>query len=144
MPLTNAISAQNLIPGKKYLIEVQWNLTNDLRLPTHYTMIGSFVQSSFVRGRTHSFDTGLQLLLSRSRYETSFSIDGKLSTVSSYNKFYEIITPTPSDFASQCYLYSLPLPNDIKKYISSFTDLVLDLKYRSKSFSSSSSSSSSK
>ena len=95
MPLSTVVSPHNLVPGKKYLIEVQWNLTNDLRLPATQTMIGTFLQSSYVRGRTCSFDTGLQLLLSRSRYETSFSIDGKSSIVSSVNKFYEILSPSP-------------------------------------------------
>lgn len=132
MPLSTVVSPHNLVPGKKYLIEVQWNLTNDLRLPATQTMIGTFLQSSYVRGRTCSFDTGLQLLLSRSRYETSFSIDGKSSIVSSVNKFYEILSPSPSDFAALRQLYSLRLPNDIKKYISSFSDLTLNLKYRPK------------
>jgi len=130
MPLSNAVSPHNLIPGKKYMIEVQWNLTNDLRLPNNYTLIGTFIQSHFIRGRTCSFDTGLQLLLSPSRYETSFNIDGKPRIVSSVNKFYEIITPSSSDFDALRQIYSLPLPNDIKKYIYSFTDIALNLKYR--------------
>jgi len=130
MPLSTTISPHNLIPGKKYMIDVQWNLTNDLRLPNNYTIIGTFIQSNFVRGRTQSFDTGLQLLLSRSRYETLFNIEGKPRIVSSVNKFYEIITPSSTEFAGLRQLYSLPLPNDIKKYICSFTDIALNLKYR--------------
>lgn len=130
MPLSNAVSSHNLIPGKKYMIEVQWNLTNDLRLPNNYTMIGTFIQSYFIRGRTRSFDTGLQLLLSPSRYQTSFNIDGNPRIVSSVNKFYEIIVPSPSEFDALRQIYSLPLPNDIKKYIYSFTDIALNLKYR--------------
>ena len=130
MPLSSIVSPHNLIPGKKYMIDVQWNLTNDLRLPNNYTVIGTFIQSNFVRGRTQSFDTGLQLLLSRSRYETLFHIEGKPRIVSSVNKFYEIITPSPSDFAGLHQLYSLPLPNDIKKYIYSFTEIALNLKYK--------------
>jgi len=132
MPLSNSISTHNLIPGKKYMIEVQWNLTNDLRLPSTYITIGTFIRSSYVRGRSQSFDTGLQLLLSRSRYESTFYIDGKIMVVSSVNKFYEILYPSPSDFEALRQLHSFCLPNDIKKYISSFTGLSLNLKYRPK------------
>jgi hypothetical protein len=130
MPLSNAISPHNLVPGKKYLIDVQWNLSNNLRLPTNHIVIGTFMQSSFVRGRTQSFDTGLQLLRSRSRYEATFSINGKLSTVSTVNKFYEILTPSASEFAAVRQLYLLRLPNDLKKYIASFMNTSLNLTYR--------------
>ena len=130
MPLSTPISPHNLIPGKNYLIDIQWNLTNDLRLPSNYILRGTFIDSKFVRGRTQSFDTGLQLLLSRSRYETIFSINGKHTTISSVNKFYEVLIPSASEFAAVQQLYSLRLPNDLKKYISSFIDTTLDLKYR--------------
>lgn len=132
MPLSSAISPHNLVPGTKYLIDIQWNITNDLRLLGNHTMIGIFIRSSFVRGRTQSFDSGLQILLNRSRYETIFAIDGESHKMSSVNKFYEIITPPASEIAGLCKLYSLPFHTYIKKYIYSFTDIALNLKYRAK------------
>ena len=81
----------NLIPNKKYFIEVQWNIKNNLRIDNNYTLTGTFVKTSYVRGRTCSFDTGLKLLLSNSRFEVIFNVDGIEHIVSSVNKFYEIL-----------------------------------------------------
>jgi hypothetical protein len=130
MPLSKAIAIQNLKRGKKYIIEVQWNITNDLRLPTTYTMIGTFVQSGYVRGRTHSFDSGLQMLVSRSRYEATFNIDGIEKVVSSANKFYEIIVPKEDEIARAHKINELPLPTDMKKEISTYIGETRKLKYR--------------
>ena len=132
MPLSKQISAQNLKPGTKYVIEIQWNLTNDVREQTTYTAIGTYMESKYVRGRTCSFDTGLQMLLSRSRYETTFNINGKNHTVSSVNKFYEILTPPLDEIAQICKVYGLPLPIDLKKYIAKYVGGILSLKYRTK------------
>jgi hypothetical protein len=130
MPLSSQVSIQNLKPGKKYAIEVQWNVTNNLRMPSTYMMIGTFVQSAYVRGRTQSFDTGLKVLLTRARYEVTFNINGLDRAVSSANKFYEVLVPEPSDFATVAGIYGLPLPTDLKKTICSYLDEVLVLKYR--------------
>ena len=132
MPLSKQISSHNLIPGMKYLVDIQWNITNDLRLPTNHIVTGTFIGSSFVKGRTLSFDSGLQVLRSRSRYEMSFLIDGEPCKLSSANKIYEIITPPLCEIAGMCKLYKLPFNNDIKKYIYSFTGIALNLKYRAK------------
>jgi len=132
MPLSKQISAQNLKPGTKYVIEIQWNLTNDVREPTTYTVIGTYIESNYVRGRTCSFDTGLQMLLSRSRYEMIFNINGINHKVSSVNKFYEIITPQEEEIARICKIYTLPLPTDLKKYITEYTGGILSLKYCAK------------
>ena len=104
MPLSAQVFAKNLKPGKKYVIELQWNITNDLRMPKTYTMMGTYVQADFVRGRTQSFDSGLKVLRTRSRYETTFNVDGKEITVSSVNKFYEVIEPEPEPFAASAAL----------------------------------------
>ena len=132
MPLSKQISAQNLKAGTKYVIEIQWNLTNNMREPTTHIVIGTYIESNYVRGRTYSFDTGLQMLLSRSRYETIFEINGKNHKVSSVNKFYEILTPQEEEIARICKIYTLPLPRDLKKYISEYTGEILSLKYRAK------------
>lgn len=132
MPLSNPIPSHNLIPGTKYLIDVQWNVTNDLRFPKNHILTGTYIGTCFVKGRTLSFDSGLQVLRSRSRYETSFLIDGEPCKMSSVNKFYEIISPSPHELAGMCKLYKLPFHNDIKKYIYSFTGIALNLKYRAK------------
>ena len=130
MPLSKLIKAYDLIPGKRYMIDIQWNLTNDLRIPNSHYMIGTFITSNYVRGRTHSYDSGLKVLLSRSRIETQFNISGIQTTVSSVNKFYEILHP-PKDIISKIHeIITLPLPNDIKKYICKYVEFSKDLYYR--------------
>ncbi len=130
MPLSQRIHVDNLKPGKKYLIEVQWNLTNNLRMLNTTVLTGTFVDYVYVRGRTRSFDSGLQLLLSRSRFELVFNIDDKKHHISSVNKFYEILTPSPTELASVYRIYTLPLPNDLKKEINYFMGNRKKLYYR--------------
>ena len=130
MPLSKQIKTYDLIPGKKYMIDIQWNLTNNLRIPNSNYMIGTFVASNYIRGRTHSYDSGLQVLLSRSRFELEFNINGNKTIISSVNKFYEVFTP-PKDIIEQAYkIFTLPLPNDIKKYICKYVEFSKDLYYR--------------
>ena len=130
MPLSKQIETYDLIPGKKYMIDIQWNLTNNLRIPNSNYMIGTFVASNYIRGRTHSYDSGLQVLLSRSRFELEFNINGNKTIISSVNKFYEVLTP-PKDIIEQAYkIFTLPLPNDIKKYICKYVEFSKDLYYR--------------
>ena len=130
MPLSQSINPAVLTPGKKYLIEVHWNTEGNLRFYASRPIIGTFVNHVYVRGRTRSFDSGLQILLSRSRYESIFEINGMERKVSSSNKFYEILSPDAYEFASVYSVYTLPLPNDIKKEISYFVGNRRKLYYR--------------
>ena len=95
---------------------------------------GIYIESEFRRGRSMSFDTGLEILLSRPRIEAKFMINGTIKTVSSVNKFYEILEPDPLDFAKVQAIYSLPLPNDIKKEINYYVGNRKKLYYRKKRF----------
>lgn len=133
MPLSKQICAYNLKPGKKYLIDVQWNITNNLRLDHTVTLIGTFVDYVYVRGRTRSFDSGLHVLTTRSRYEAIFNVNGFHRNVSAVNKFYEILTPDPLAFANVYSIYTLPLPNDLKKEISYFVGNRKKLYYKVRS-----------
>ena len=130
MPLSQRIHVDHLKPGKKYLIEVQWNLTNNLRMLNTTVLTGTFVDYVYVRGRTCSFNSGLQILLSRSRFEMVFNIDGVNRNISSVNKFYEILTPSSAELASVYSVYTLPLPNDLKKEINYFMGNRKKLYYR--------------
>ncbi len=132
MPLSKPISVHRLIPDKRYLIEVQWNIENNVRMPTSTILEGIYIESEFKRGRSMSFDTGLEILLSRPRIEAKFMINGTIQIVSSVNKFYEILEPDPLDFAKVQAIYSLPLPNDIKKEINYYVGNRKTLYYRKK------------
>ena len=130
MPILKRTSVHNLVPNKKYFIEVQWNIKNNLRLDNNYTLTGLFVKTSYIRGRTCSFDTGLKLLLSNSRFEVIFNVDGIEHIVSSVNKFYEILNPPVDEIASIYAIYKLPLPIELKRIICEFSMKRLPLFYR--------------
>jgi hypothetical protein len=130
MPVSKHVSPQNLQPGKPYIIDVQWNLTNNFRMPVGYITRGTFVKNTYVRGRTGSFDTGLQILLSRSRCETTFRVDGKEQVVSSVNRFYEVLTPRPDEFSTVSVIYKLPLPTVLKQIICQYAVHVLPICYK--------------
>lgn len=134
MPLSKPISVHRLVPNKRYLIEIQWNIENNVRMPTSTIFEGIYIESVFRRGRSMSFDTGLEILLSRPRIEAKFMINGTIQIVSSVNKFYEILEPDPLDFAKVQAIYSLPLPNDIKKEINYYVGNRKKLYYRKKRF----------
>ena len=134
MPLSKPISVHRLVPDKRYLIEIQWNIENNIRMPTSTILEGIYIESVFKRGRSMSFDTGLEILLSRPRIEAKFMINGTMQIVSSVNKFYEILEPDPLDFAKVQAIYSLPLPNDIKKEINYYVGNRKKLYYRKKRF----------
>jgi len=134
MPLSKPISVHRLVPNKRYLIEIQWNIENNVRMPTSIILEGIYIESEFRRGRSMSFDTGLEILLSRPRIEAKFMINGTIQIVSSVNKFYEILEPDPLDFAKVQAIYSLPLPNDIKKEINYYVGNRKKLYYRKKRF----------
>lgn len=133
MPLSKPISVHRLVPDKRYLIEVQWNIENNVRMPTSTILEGIYIESEFKRGRSMSFDTGLEILLSRPRIEAKFMINGQIHTVSSVNKFYEILYPEEIEFTRMNAIISLPLPNDIKKEISYYVGNKNKLYYRKKS-----------
>jgi hypothetical protein len=130
MPILKRTSVHNLVPNKKYFIEVQWNIKNNLRIDNNYTLTGIFVKTSYIRGRTCSFDTGLKLLLSNSRFEVIFNVDGIDHIVSSVNKFYEIVNPPVDEIASIYAIYKLPLPIELKRIICEFSMKRLPLFYR--------------
>jgi len=134
MPLSKPISVHRLVPDKRYLIEIQWNIENNIRMPTSTILEGIYIESVFKRGRSMSFDTGLEILLSRPRIEAKFMINGTMQIVSSVNKFYQILEPDPLDFAKVQAIYSLPLPNDIKKEINYYVGNRKKLYYRKKRF----------
>jgi hypothetical protein len=132
MPLSKPVKPCHLVPGKKYFIDIYWNLTNDLRFPTSNYTKGTYVETNYINGKRGNYNSGLQILLKKSRYESVFLVEGKKQKVSSTNTFYEILKPPEDEIKQISTLFSLRLPNDIKKYITTYTDYIMKLKYYSK------------
>ena len=117
MRLSNQLSAFSLIPGKRYIVEVVWNDTNTLRNDREYLLTGEFKRLDYIRGRTYSYDSGLDVLLAPSRVNAVFDINGRNCKVSSANNFYEIFQPSGNSIASAYVLKKLKLPFEIKRMI---------------------------
>ena len=111
------ISPHNLKIGKEYIIDVKWNLTNNLRYDKHNTFTGIFKKIFYIKPRTYSFDSGLKLLLTPSRYELEFEINNNYQRISTSNTFYEIHKISLQQLSSLAYIHKLNLPNEIKKNI---------------------------
>ena len=92
--ISNQVSIDRLIPGKKYIIAINWNTTNNLRIDKECLIYGTYVRYEYTRGRTRSFDSGLQLLLTPARTNAIFDIYGQHTKVSIMNKFFEIYKPS--------------------------------------------------
>lgn len=132
MPLSKQINVHRLIPDTQYVIEIQWNVTNDMRMPTTTILIGTFIDATYHRGRSMSFDTGLKILLSKPRIESRFMINGMIQSISSVNKCYEILHPDPVEIANVYAIFNLPIPNDLKKIVNYYTGNRKKLYYRKK------------
>ena len=117
MIIKNQLRSEQLIPGENYIIAIDWNYTNDFRNDQEYLVYGKFLRLEYIRGRTHSYDSGLQVLLSPSRINTIFRIDGQCCKISSVNKFYKIQKPLEVDILKECLLRTLPFDNYIRKKI---------------------------
>jgi hypothetical protein len=79
-----------------------------------------------------SFDTGLEILVSRPRIESRFMINETIHTISSVNKFYEILHPNPVEIANVYAIFRLPIPNDLKKIVNYYIGNRKKLYYRKK------------
>lgn len=117
MRLSNQLSAFKLVPGKRYIVEVAWNDTNTIRSDREYLLTGEFKRLEYIRGRTYSYDSGLDVLLAPSRVNAIFDFNGRNCKVSSANNFYEIFQPSGNLIASAYVLKKLKLPTDVKDMI---------------------------
>jgi len=117
MHLKNQKTADKLQPGTKYMIAVTWNDTNTMCNNNEYFLCGTFKRIEYIRGRTHSYDSGLSILLSPSRINAIFDIGGQTCKISSMNSFYELQQPDRTDIYSEYVLQKLNLPFDVKHEI---------------------------
>ena len=111
------LSLERLIPGEKYLVIINWNEHNNLRFDKEYKFFGIFERLQFVRGRTRSYDSGLQLLLSPSRTNAIFNFNGRSVPVSSGNCFYKIYRPSQKELQNEYFLRRLKICYDMKRLI---------------------------
>ena len=78
---------------------------------------GIFKRIEFIRGRTYSYDTGLNILLSPSRINAIFEINGQNCKISSANRFFERYNIGEHEICSEYTIRHLRLPTDMKRVI---------------------------
>ena len=111
------LSPERLIPGEKYLVIINWNEQNNVRFDNEYSFFGTFERLQFVRGRTRSYDSGLQLLLSPSITNAIFNCNGRILPISSANTFYKIYRPLKKEIESEYFLRKMKICLDMKRMI---------------------------
>lgn len=117
MRISNEVTIDRLIPGNKYVIAINWNDTNTLRTDGEYLLHGIFKRIEFIRGRTYSYDTGLSILLSPSRINAIFDVNGQTCKISSANRFFERYPVDEHEICSEYTIRYLHLPTDMKRVI---------------------------
>ena len=120
MRISNEVSIDRLSPGKKYIIDVNWNDTNTLRIERDYLLHGVFKRLEYVKGRAYSYDSGLSVLLSPSRINAIFDINGQTCKISSANRFYEQCHIHKDDIVAYYAIHCIQLPNDVKREIGKY------------------------
>ena len=111
------LSLDRLVPGEKYLVIINWNEHGNFRFDNEYRFFGEFERLQFVRGRTRSYDSGLQLLLSPNRTNAIFNCNGRIVPISSANTFYKIYRPLKKEIESEYFLRKMKICLDMKRMI---------------------------
>ena len=119
----------NLVPRKRYCIDVWWNLSNNVRYCEPYQFMGEFVQTNHIPAKKHTNSHGLVTLLAPARTEVLFRrIDhyghreNESIRVSSINQFHSSYRPKCIELCHRQAIMKLRLPTDIKRYLRSFME----------------------
>ena len=111
------LTIDRLEPNKNYLVVVKWNSDSSFKFDNEYRFFGKFVRLNIDKKRTKSFDSGLEILLTPSRTNAIFSINGQLCHVNSANEFYKLIRPKKKILQNEILIRSLPIDTDCKKRV---------------------------
>ncbi len=114
------ITIDRLMPNENYLVVVKWNSDSSFKFDNEYRFFGTFVRLSIDKKRTKSFDSGLEILLTPSRTNAIFSVNGKSCHVNSGNEFYKIIRPRRKVLQNEIFIRSFTLNRDCKNLIRDF------------------------
>ena len=114
------ITIDRLVPNENYLVVVKWNSDSSFKFDNEYRFFGTFVRLSVDKKRTKSFDSGLEILLTPSRTNAIFSVNGRSCHVNSVNEFYKIIRPRRKALENEIFIRSFRLDTDCKNLIRDF------------------------
>ena len=127
--MSSLTKIDNLIPGKRYFVDVWWNIHNTIREREPYQFIGIFRRIVYVPAKKHINQHGLVYIQRPARSEVLFTILDHLGkekkqeiNVSSMNSFYSSYRPKSLELCRRKAVMRLRLPYDLKWYLRKFVD----------------------
>jgi hypothetical protein len=119
----------NLVAGKRYFVDVWWNLYNTVRDCEPYQFVGEFQEINYIPTKRETNDHGLVIVTAPARTEVIFSLldhygirQNKDIRVSSMNHFYSSYRPKSIELCHRCAIMKLRLPLDIRRYMRTFME----------------------
>ena len=127
--MSSLTKTDNLIHGKRYFVDVWWNLHNTIREKQPYQFIGIFRRTNYVPAKKYINPHGLVHIIRPARTEVIFNILDHLGQeqpqelkVSSMNSFYSSYRPKSLELCRRKAIMRLRLPSDLKWYLRKFVD----------------------
>ena len=127
--MSSLTKIDNLIPGKRYFVDVWWNLHNTIREREPYQFIGIFRRIVYIPAKRHVNLHGFVYIQQPARTEVVFTVLDHLGKekkqeihVSSMNSFYSSYRPKSLELCRRKAIMRLRLPYDLKWYLRKFVD----------------------
>lgn len=119
----------NLVVGKRYFVDVWWNLHNTVRDCEPYQFVGEFMKLNYIPTKRETNEHGLVIVTSPARTEVIFRLldhygirQNKDIRVSSINHFYSSYRPKSIELCHRRAVMNLRLPLDIRRYMRAFME----------------------
>ena len=119
----------NLVVGKRYFVDVWWNLYNTVRDYEPYQFIGEFQKIVYIPTKRETNSHGLVTVVTPARTEVIFRLldhygvrQNKDIRVSSMNHFYASYRPKSIELCHTRAIMKLQLPLDLTRYVTTFME----------------------
>ena len=119
----------NLVVGKRYFVDVWWNLYNTVRDYEPYQFIGEFRKIVYIPTKRETNSHGLVTVVTPARTEVIFRLldhygvrQNKDIRVSSMNHFYASYRPKSIELCHTRAIMKLQLPLDLTRYVTTFME----------------------
>lgn len=119
----------NLVVGKRYFVDVWWNLYNTVRDYEPYQFVGEFRKIVYIPTKRETNSHGLVTVVTPARTEVIFTLldhygvrQNKDIRVSSMNHFYASYRPKSIELCHTRAIMKLQLPLDLTRYVTTFME----------------------
>jgi len=119
----------NLVRGKRYFVDVWWNLYNTVRDYEPYQFIGEFQRIYYIPTKRETNNHGLVTVITPARTEVVFRLLDQYGVrqnrdirVSSMNYFYASYKPKSIELCQRRAIMKLQLPLDLRRYVKTFME----------------------